>query len=76
MIYFDFGTEYLYPDIRKSLEKRCTVIKTRFGEENRIQIDELELLNALSLKPKMPNMEYYENFLAPKNVDKLQGHEK
>lgn len=62
IIILDGGWESFHPGIRKDLEKRCVFARAEFID-NRICIDEVELLRAIDDSKKRVTTEFYELYL-------------
>lgn len=65
VIYVDAGWEPWFPDVYKSLEKRCSILHCKYDERNRTVFDEKELIAILERKPEHPDMEFMEKYLFP-----------
>ena len=62
IIILDGGWESFHPEVRKDLEKRCVFVKAEFVD-NRINIDEAELLRAIGDSKERVTTEFYELYL-------------
>ena len=62
IIILDGNWECFNPEVRKDLEKRCVFARTEFVD-NRINIDEAELLHAIGESKKRVTTEFYELYL-------------
>lgn len=65
VIYVDAGWEPWFPDVYKSMEKRCGILHCKYDERNRTVFDEKELLDILGRKPEIPDTEFMEKYLFP-----------
>lgn len=61
-----------FPEALGSLKKRCSMVKAKFDERNRIVFDEKELLGALAQKPAQPDTEFMKKYIFP-NIIKVDG---
>jgi hypothetical protein len=65
VIYVDNGLEPWFPEVRKSMVKRCRILYCWFDERNRQCFDEKQLLDILSVPQEKPNTEFLEKYLFP-----------
>ena len=66
VIYANAGWDPWFPEVYKSMEKRCRILNCSYDERNRAVFDGQELLDILSKKPEQPNTEFMERYLFPR----------
>lgn len=65
VIFADANWEPWFPDVYKSMEKRCRILHCGYDEQNRTVFCEKELLGLLAEKPERPDTEFMEKYLFP-----------
>lgn len=65
IIYIDGGWEELLPEMRELFAKRCHIVSTKFDDNNRLIVNEKELIDALGKAPEEPDLELINEYMFP-----------